>query len=241
MIFKTFPARLSLLITTMCFLSGCTMLSLRAKNPDVIGAVAESSTYLAKVITREIPSFGPEKHILEVGAGTGVFTEQIIQKLRPYDRLDVVELMPELCTILEEKFGQLNNVKIFCGDILEWSPPYRYYYIVSGLPFNSFPADHVEKITARYLELSEPHAACSFFEYKWLPSLLPIGMDTQEKNRFKATRAAIEGFVTRFEKSSASVYLNVPPAVVHFLEINKSVIHITLESDQIVRCCLGSN
>jgi len=211
-----------LLVGVLAFLPSCTMFSLRAKNPEAIGAVAESSTQLAKVMTKDIPIFGPKKRILEVGAGTGVFTELLVEKLGPRDILDVVELMPELCTILEEKFAQRDNVTIFCGDILEWSPSYRYQYIVSGLPFNSFPSDLVKSITSRYLEWSEPNAACSFFEYKWLPALLPFGMNKEEKNRFKATRAVIEDFVHRFEKSSESVYLNMPPATVHFLEINRS-------------------
>lgn len=199
--------------------SGCTMMRLRASNPQEIGAIAESSSRLAKVITQLVPKTSPPKRILEVGAGTGVFTRKLVEKLGPDDHFDVVELMPELCEVLHEKFDNIQNVEIFCGDILKFETKKPYDYVVSGLPFNSFSADLVEKVTKKLTELAKPGALCSFFEYKWLSNFRSMSMSTQEKDEFNETRMAVETFVQKYRMFSTSVYLNIPPADVHFLRL----------------------
>lgn len=195
------------------------MLRLNEANPEVIGAIAESSAYLADAITSIIPKEGPPKQILEVGAGTGVFTKKIIEKLGPHDHLDVVEITPALCAILNKKFNDNPLVTIHCNDILNWQTHRSYSYIISGLPFNSFTADKIKTITHRYIEFAMPGALCAFFEYKWLPTLKSLFMTKEEKNHFQKTRQVINDFINRYEKSQTNVYLNIPPATVHFLQI----------------------
>jgi phospholipid N-methyltransferase len=212
---------LTLLIALLPIFS-CTMLKLRGSHPEEIGAVAESSARLAQVITELIPDFGPRRAILEVGAGTGVFTEKLVAKLGPKDKLDVVELIPELCKILDAKFSNNPQVTLYCGDILHWLPAESYDYIVSGLPFNSFSADLVEQISDKYVAMIKDGGIISFFEYKWLSAIRMPFMDESEKTKFKATRSIIENFTSKYEKKTENVYLNIPPAMVHFLQVNES-------------------
>lgn len=202
-------------------ISDSPLYALREKNADTIGAIAESSDQLATVITSIIPDSEDKKYILEVGAGTGIFTEKIIKKLKPHDHLDVVEIMPDLCEVLRKKFQHEILVTIHCIDVLDLKPEFPYSHIISGLPFNSFPAQLIEKISNRYVEFAASNAACSFFEYKWLPSIRPWFMNKEEKDNFKNARDVIENFIRRYEKSHTAVYANIPPATVHFLEINK--------------------
>src|SRR5580700_6192614 len=69
---------------------------LREKNPEIIGAIAESSSGLAKSITKLVPDDSKKylsaKKVLEIGAGTGIFTRYLVPKLGINDHLDVVEL-----------------------------------------------------------------------------------------------------------------------------------------------------
>lgn len=191
------------------------------RNNSNIGAVAESSSNLAKVMTAIVPSNGPQKRILEVGAGTGVFTKKILKKLGPDDHLDVVELTPELCKVLDHSFSGDKRVTIFCGDILDWQPNSHYDYIISSLPFNAFPAELIKKITEKYVAMARSGALCTFFEYKWLPTIRPLFMKQKDSKAYKESRREIENFVCRFKIWKESAYFNAPPANVHLLQINK--------------------
>lgn len=196
---------------------------LRKDNPEAIGAIAESSRDLARAITTHITSTKySSRRILEVGAGTGVFTRELVTKLGPNDHLDVVELTDDLCKLLRDEFGNHKSVTIFCGDILKWQPgDSSYDYIVSGLPFNSFPAGLVQQITEQFVRLAKPNGYISFFEYLYLPMLRPIVMSQKEKADYEATRSTILNFVNKYKTSEKDVYINLPPAKVYYLEIIK--------------------
>lgn len=211
------------LLSSVFLLTSCTsaISNARKERPAEIGAIAESSKWLAKVITEKIPSDTKEKKILEIGAGTGVFTEKIIEKMNPTDMLDTIELVPELCDILKEKFGKNPQVNVICKNILEFTPDYTYDYVVMGLPFNSFPASLVSQIKDHTIKLCKPDTELSFFEYKWLPTLRLLFMNKEDKKNYLETRKEIDDFIKKYEKSNKSVYLNIPPAVVHFLQIKK--------------------
>lgn len=192
-------------------------------DPTTIGAIAESSDDLAEEITKFFPKDSPiSVRILEVGAGTGVFTRKLAAKLRPGDRLDVIELTSDFMTKLYEEFENNSSVHIYWEDILKFQPDFkpaeRYDLIVSGLPFNSFDADTVKRMTNRYLELSKSGTVISFFEYKALPTIRQLLPNSE---RYKETREVIESFVNQYEVANGNVLLNVPPAVVHHLLITK--------------------
>lgn len=196
---------------------------LRKTNPEAIGSIAESSQDLAVGITRYIPKLEySSRRILEVGAGSGVFTRELIKKLGPHDHLDVVELTRELCDLLEDEFKDNPLVTIYCGDILQWQPGDNTYdYIVSGLPFNSFPAELVRNITEQYVRLTKPNGHISFFEYLFLPTLRPIFMEKKSEQEYIVTRNVIRDFVRKYKTDSMNVYKNLPPAKVYFLQIKK--------------------
>lgn len=195
------------------------MQKLRSKHPQEIGAIAESSRFLAEEITRYIPKSEKQKEILEVGAGTGVFTRAIAEKLAAGDHLDVIELLPELCEVLQKEFEKHQGIDVHCIDIMQWQPERKYDFIVSGLPFNSFPRELVEKMTTHIKSLAKPEAIMSFFEYKWLPAIRPYFMNADEKAAYAATRQVIDNFIAAYEFEKANVYLNLPSAVVHHLRI----------------------
>ena len=80
------------------------------KDKKMIGSIIPSSKFLAAKMLNHIP-FKNTKLIIELGPGTGIFTEKIIEKIDPSTHLIIFELNPELCKDLKAKIN-LPNVHI---------------------------------------------------------------------------------------------------------------------------------
>ncbi|PSL35178.1 phospholipid N-methyltransferase [Planomicrobium soli] len=119
-------------------------LSQYVKNPRSVGALVPSSKLLARQMIAPI-KFEHAECIVEYGPGTGVFTEQIIQKKRPDTKLLVFETNEKFYRLLKLKYGSLKNVYILndsaekVSDYLKKHSIEKADYIISGLPFASLP------------------------------------------------------------------------------------------------------
>ena len=80
------------------------------KDKKMIGSILPSSKFLAAKMLNHIP-LENTKLIIELGPGTGIFTEKIIEKIDASTHLIVLELNPELCKDLKAKIN-LPNVHI---------------------------------------------------------------------------------------------------------------------------------
>jgi phospholipid N-methyltransferase len=184
---------------------------------NVVGAIAPSSSYLADAMTEVLTEHNKPITILEVGAGTGVFTEKIIEKMPLGSTLYVVEIDEHFCKILHEKFDGYQNVQIICTDICKLKIPNnkKCDVIISGLPFNLFPHELVDNILKKYKQLIKRNGSVTYFEYIFIDKLkkLYLLFKSQEiRNEYIQTR----DLVTRFKESSShsqtSVLRNLPPA-----------------------------
>lgn len=81
------------------------------KNPLSVAALSPSSRQLARLMVRELPK-GAER-VVELGGGTGVFTQAMLDHGVKPDRLMVVELNTELHQFLQQRFP---DVRVVCGD-----------------------------------------------------------------------------------------------------------------------------
>lgn len=191
-----------------------------AKNRAATGAIAPSSPFLARSITDCIDKEKPCKRILEIGAGTGVFTLEIIKKLNADDHLDVIEFSEELCAILSKKFGHIKNVHIHCLSILDWQDTTGYDYIVSGLPLNAFESKFVEEVLAIYKKMLKSDGHIAYFEYVALGTIKHNFLritDREAADDFNKVLTMKETFKYQFTNVEESVVpINLPPArVVH--------------------------
>src|SRR3954467_1365757 len=73
------------------------------RHPTRTGAVAPSSRRLAAAM---VAGIGVERadHVVELGPGTGVFTEALLARLKPGARLTAIELNPRLADDLARRF-----------------------------------------------------------------------------------------------------------------------------------------
>lgn len=126
-------------------------LSQYVKHPRSVGAVLPSSQLLAQQMVASI-KFESAECIVEYGPGTGVFTEQLIQKKRQDTKLLVFETNEKFYRLLNRKYKGARNVYII-NDSAEQVNYYLKKYgirkvdhIISGLPFASLPKTVSAKI-----------------------------------------------------------------------------------------------
>lgn len=160
--------------------------------------------------------------VLEVGAGTGVFTRAILRQLGPSDRFDVYEINPAFQAFLESELGQARaQARLHMGDIMQLAPEVRYDFIISGLPLNNFPAAAVRAILTLLMEHLERGGTLSYFEYPFLRTLkYPFVRNAAERQRLKAVGAVVEHFLRQHSSRAQTVALNLPPAVARHISCN---------------------
>lgn len=190
-------------------------LSQSFKQASTVGAVWPSSRGLSRAMVQPIFSSvhrdGPMR-VLEIGAGVGPVTEELVVRMLPGDRLDVVELNPEFCLVLRERFaGCQVPPNIHQVSILDFDPGVRYHHIVSGLPLANFPGDMVEKIYASIFKLLEPNGTFVMFEHVLGRELLNTFTTGTARKRIEHI-LRIEQSMEDLVVERRTVPLNMPPA-----------------------------
>lgn len=120
-------------------------------HPRSVGAVKASSKRLADKMTEDV-DFRAAKCIVEIGAGTGAFTENVVKKKKESTVFLIFEINESFCRILKRKYGNNPNLHIM-HDSADHMRKYldkhgivQADYIISGLPFASLPARISESI-----------------------------------------------------------------------------------------------
>ena len=124
-----------------------------------IASFAPSSRFMARKILDGI-DWATARTIVELGAGTGPITAEMVKRAHPDARLVVIELDPTLCGRLRDRFRGNPNVDVVLGDatrfgelLAERGIP-KVDHVLSGLPLPSFPAvarDSILETAARTL------------------------------------------------------------------------------------------
>jgi phospholipid N-methyltransferase len=133
------------------------------RQPLTVGAVAPSSRFLARAMLRAAePVQGP---VLELGAGTGVFTRGLIASGLSLDQLIVVERIPAFAAALRARFPGLRLIE---GDAAALTPSALdapVARIVSGLPLRAMDALVIERILQAAFDCAQPQARFVQFSY----------------------------------------------------------------------------
>jgi phosphatidylethanolamine/phosphatidyl-N-methylethanolamine N-methyltransferase len=166
-------------------------LLLRPKN---VGAIAPSSPALAKTIAGQVDlaRSGP---VLELGPGTGVVTQALIERGISEERLIAIEYDPEFASLVAKRFSR---ARILQGDafqfaeLLDSTVDEPYAAIVSGLPLLNFPMETRRRLIEAALERLQPGAPYIQFSY--------------------GTRPSIPSTDCYAVRRAATIWMNLPPA-----------------------------
>ncbi|MDQ0273807.1 class I SAM-dependent methyltransferase [Cytobacillus purgationiresistens] len=139
-------------------------------NPRSVGAVRPSSKFLSKRMVEEI-NFKDTKYIVEYGPGTGVFTEEILERRNKNTIIVLIEYNQVFYQLLKGKFANVSNIIIIFGSaeyvqhyLMEYNIPYA-DYIISGLPFASLPHYVANEILSNTLSVLKTGGEFVTFQY----------------------------------------------------------------------------
>jgi phosphatidylethanolamine/phosphatidyl-N-methylethanolamine N-methyltransferase len=192
---------------------------------ETTGAVLPSSRFLARAMTRPLTQCSGPRRILEVGPGTGAVTGHIVREVRQDDRFDLVEINEQFAGLLKDRFATdpqyqpaATVSQVHTCPLQDFTTDGQYDVIISGLPFNNFPAELVESLVDRCLSLLKPGGTFSLFEYMFIRPLRVSVTRGPEKERLAAIERIMQARFKAQRIRRDWVFVNVPPAWVQHLQ-----------------------
>ncbi len=164
--------------------------------------MAPSSRALARLITSEIAgSSGP---VIELGAGTGVFTRALLERGVPERQLALVEANPHFAGLLQHRFPAARVLPIEAGQLCRVDPfdGRAAGSVVSGLPLLSMQRREILRILRGSFRCLRADGA--FYQFTYGP-LCPVPSAILKRLGLRARRL---GWVAN----------NLPPASVFRIE-----------------------
>jgi phospholipid N-methyltransferase len=184
------------------------------KNPLRVAAISPSSRQLARQMMTQLPR--TTKRVIELGGGTGVFTQALIDHgIGPAEML-VLELNEELHQHLVRQFP---HAKVVCGDASDlrriasehgFHDEQRADAIISGLGLLSMPRQTQQSILSAAFDSLQPDGR--FIQFTYGPAN-PV------------TREVIEALELTSRRASFT-WWNVPPATVYVYQrrVSRSIV-----------------
>ena len=171
------------------------------RHPTRIGAVAPSGRALARLITAELTA--SDKSVIELGPGTGAFTEALIGRGVPEHRLVLVEADQAFAKTLAARFPRARVLAMdatHLGDVPDlFDEPAG--AILSGLPLLSMPVETVETILRGAFRHLGPGGA--LYQFTYMPRC-PVPSRVLDDLKLEALRVGC-------------AWANLPPAFVYRL------------------------
>lgn len=176
------------------------------KKPTEFGSVTPSSDELAKAMLEGLDLENAQT-VLEYGPGNGIITDHIRQRISPQTQLAAIEINPRMAALFRERHpgvplfeDSVANARMIC----DWAGFDFVDYIVSGLPWATFPEVMQVKFLDEMMRVLKPGG--DFVTFTYLHSLaLPMS------KRFANLLPQYFKTVSK----SRTVWRNVPPALVY--------------------------
>ena len=173
------------------------------KNPLGVAAISPSSQQLARQMMAELPRGA--RRVIELGGGTGVFTQALLDHGVPAADLLVLELNEDLHQHLQKRFPQ---VQVACADARQlvevatprgFGPEAPVDAVISGLGLLSMPKATQQAILASAFDCLQPQGR--FIQFTYGPAN-PVAKEVLDALDLVARRGSF-------------TWWNVPPATVY--------------------------
>ena len=197
-----------------------------AKDFKRTGAVVPSSRTLANAMSRELAwRYRSPVRVLEVGAGTGRITEEIVRHVSLVDHVDIYEIEPTLANLIRLRIREDKAFRHVDAALRVHNKPIekierrpRYDFVISCLPFTNFHPGSVRDIFEIFRGILKPGGTCSFYEYIFVRKAARImSGKPAERERMQKVGQIVREYINRYEYSHEVVLRNLPPAMVHHI------------------------
>ncbi len=136
-------------------------------NPRLVGAILPTSRWAVRDML-DMADFTQARCVVELGAGTGSYTEEILKRLRPDARLLAFEIDPDLVTTLSERIKDprvqvINDSAENLEDYLDGANVVD--VIVSAIPFTSLPESVKRDIFEQVTRALAPEGVMVVIQY----------------------------------------------------------------------------
>jgi len=137
------------------------------RNPRTIGAVSPSSAAMARMMVEQIPA---DRHVnvVELGPGTGSFTNAIAKRVARGSRVLAIDLEP---SFIERVRRRWPSVEAVCGSAVDLETLLKDRRIaqvdhyISGLPFATLRKDEITRILDGIQRSLKPGGTFTTFQY----------------------------------------------------------------------------
>jgi phospholipid N-methyltransferase len=135
-------------------------------HPRRVGAVLPTSRWAVRDML-DMADVQSADLVVELGAGTGVYTREILARLRPDAHLMALERDPRLARLLTEQY-QDSRVRVICDsaeNVQAHLKGARTELVVSGLPFTSLGSDVRQRIFSQIVDILAPGGVALVLQY----------------------------------------------------------------------------
>lgn len=141
------------------------------KQPKVNASITPSSKRAARAMVKDI-DLSKMKFVVELGPGTGVFTDILAKRLTPDCKILLIELeesyIENLQSNYDNRFEVVQTSACNLNNLLEERGITHVDLVISGLPFN-IPDDVKTKLQSTLLDLTNNGTIMRWFTYfPWL-------------------------------------------------------------------------
>ena len=165
-----------------------------------VGTISRSSKYVGRTMCKPV-DFSQARCIVELGAGDGPITKEILRAMRPDAKLLSFEINEELCKEMRRNLGDDPRLVIIQGDALKMPEYIReagFEYadaVISAIPFVIIPEDDIIQTAHDCLKPSGKYVQLHY--------------STKAKKRYQRIFGNVEIDMEM---------LNFPPAFIHICE-----------------------
>lgn len=167
------------------------------RSPLEVGSIIPSSRFMVQKVVNLVAKENPQT-IIELGAGTGVFTRELNNRFGGNSSLVVFEKDEKMRSKLMSEFPHLtiHSDALMLPTLADIKEIEEVDCIVCGLPFTLFPKSKTEELFEKIHAVLKPQGTFIMYQYS-----------THMKGRL----------VNLFDEVSTQlVLLNIPPTVVYF-------------------------